>query len=50
MNCVNCGEVFNPESSLMGDEGQCQNCFEAEASRGWWLEIIALNKLEVKHE
>jgi hypothetical protein len=44
VNCKDCKQTFDPDDSLMGDEGQCQNCWEAEASRGWWLEVVALNR------
>lgn len=48
--CQECGLVFDVEDSLMGDEGQCQNCWEAEASRGWWLEVLSLNVHQEKDE
>jgi hypothetical protein len=50
MTCTDCNQPFNPEDSLMGDEGQCQNCWEAESSRGWWLELLSLENVEASNE
>jgi len=40
--CVDCGREFDPRESLMGDEGQCQMCWEAERDRAFWAMMIAL--------
>jgi len=34
--CTNCGREFDPRESLMGEECQCQLCWEAECDRSWW--------------
>ncbi len=34
--CVDCKQEFDPRESLMGDEGQCQLCWEAQCDRSWW--------------
>ena len=34
--CVDCGASFDPRESLMGEEGQCQLCWEGECDRSWW--------------
>ena len=34
--CTDCGKPFNPRESLMGEEGQCQLCWEAQCDRSWW--------------
>lgn len=34
--CVDCGLKFDPAESLMGTEGQCQDCWEEDCNRAWW--------------
>jgi len=40
--CKDCGEAFDPRESMMGDEGQCQDCWEAECSESWWRMVSTL--------
>lgn len=39
MRCTDCGKDFDPSDSLMGDLGQCQECWEAQCSEAWWLAV-----------
>jgi hypothetical protein len=43
--CIGCGEEFDPLESLMGEEGQCQECWEDECDQSWWVAILALFRL-----
>jgi predicted nucleic acid-binding Zn-ribbon protein len=36
ITCTDCGQSFDPRDSMMGDEGQCQGCWEKECDRSWW--------------
>jgi hypothetical protein len=46
--CVDCGKQFDPADSMMGDQGQCQNCWEAHCDRTWWAmhNALALRRLD----
>ena len=43
--CFDCGEEFDPRDSLMGEEGQCQDCWEAECDRSWWAMMKRLDEV-----
>jgi hypothetical protein len=43
--CVDCGQEFDPCESLMGDEGQCQLCWEAVCDRSWWEYMRRLDEV-----
>lgn len=36
IRCVFCGKEFDPASSLMADQGECQECWERECDDSWW--------------
>lgn len=36
MICKTCGKEFDPADSLMGDLGQCQECWEEHCDKTWW--------------
>lgn len=44
IRCLDCGKQFDPLDSMMGDEGQCQLCWEAECSRSWWAMMKLLDE------
>lgn len=39
MKCTRCGINFDPRDSIMGDEGLCQDCWEAQCSDSWWAMV-----------
>ena len=43
--CIDCGEEFDPRDSLMGEEGQSQDCWEAECDRSWWAMMKRLDEV-----
>lgn len=48
--CLHCAKTFSPDSSLMGDEGQCQDCWESEVSKSWWEMVYKLNNILQREE
>jgi hypothetical protein len=41
--CKDCGKEFDLRDSLMGEEGQCQECWEAQCDRAWWAYMKQLD-------
>jgi hypothetical protein len=44
IRCVDCRVEFDPADSLMGSEGQCQDCWESECDRSWWRYMKVLDE------
>ena len=42
--CNDCKRDFDPAESLMGEEGQCQDCWEHECDRSWWAFMKRLDE------
>lgn len=42
VRCVDCRREFDPRHSLLGDEGQCQECWERYCDESWWSEMQSL--------
>jgi hypothetical protein len=43
--CTDCGQTFDPRESLMGEDGQCQLCWEAECDRSLWEYMRLLDQV-----
>ncbi len=44
--CVDCREQFDPANSLMGSEGQCQDCWEEQCNASWWRLMKRLDEAD----
>lgn len=45
MKCTRCGINFDPRDSIMGDEGLCQDCWEAQCSDSWWAMVASFPRI-----
>lgn len=43
MKCARCEHVFAPADSVGGNFDLCQDCWESECSRSWWVLVAALS-------
>lgn len=46
--CVDCQQPFDPSASLMGEEGQCQMCWENQCDRSWWDTVDAVTRINIR--
>jgi len=43
MKCARCEHIFAPADSVGGNFDLCQDCWESECSRSWWVFVAALS-------